>query len=435
MDSIREKVAEFFRNNGMDHERIDMDASVKAFLLEMERGLRGEPSSLQMLPTHIDVEKEIPVETPVIVLDAGGTNFRAATIHFGRDGKPIIENYEKFPMPGIHRELTKEEFFTTMAGYMRNVMESSSLIGFCFSYPAEIFPNKDGKLLEFSKEIKAPEVVGQLIGTNLLEAIRATGYREEKRVVILNDTVATLLAGRAAFMNRIFDTFIGFILGTGTNSSYIERNSNIIKCRDLDHTRRQIINLEAGNFRKISRGKIDIDFDVTMINPGQYTFEKMISGAYFGVLCLVTLREAAREKGLISRACRDELRKLETLGTSEVNLFLENPWSRDNPLGATVGRGDESDAIALYHIIDGLIERAAKLTAINLSSVVIKSGKGENPCRPVCITAEGSTFYGLKTLKTRVECYLRRYLSERYYEIVNVDNATLIGAAIAGLTN
>jgi hexokinase len=117
---------------------------------------------------------------------------------------------------------------------------------------------------------------------------------------------------------------------------------------------------------------------------------------------------------------------------------MVNPWDKSNPLAAAAGSGNEKDCMLLYHIIDRLIERAAKLTAINLSSVAIKSEKGKNPFCPVCITAEGSTFYGLKTLKERVECYLMRYLNDErecYYEIVNVENATLIGAAIAGLTN
>jgi hexokinase len=89
-------------------------------------------------------------------------------------------------------------------------------------------------------------------------------------------------------------------------------------------------------------------------------------------------------------------------------------------------------------MLDALIERAAKLVAALLASVVLKTDKGKNPCEPVCITAEGTTFYELKSLKTRIECYLRRFLQEkhgRYFEIVKVDNATLIGAAIAGLTN
>jgi len=438
MQEIRKKVHKFLQRNGMDHRRIPMERGVKEFLAEMERGLGGISSSLQMIPTHIDVEQDIPLEKPVIVLDAGGTHFRVASVCFGMDGRPVIENYEKFPMPGVLKEISKTDFFSTIAGYMRNVLDCSTRIGFCFSYPAEIFPNKDGRLLEFSKEIKAPEVVGQLIGENLIAAIRSAGHRGKEHVVILNDTVATLLAGRAAYTKRVFDTYIGFILGTGTNCCYIEANSRIPKCPELDPSRSQIINLEAGNFGKAPRGRIDREFDRTMINPGQYTFEKMISGAYFGALCLRTLQEAAQERALLTPALRVALSNIKRLETRELNEFLQNPVLGETPLAQAASAGNENDRVALLYLIDALIQRAAKLTAITLSAVIIKSGKGKNPCRPVCITAEGSMFYGLRTLKSRINCYLHDYLIEKkgyHCEIVNVENATLIGAAIAGLTN
>ena len=78
------------------------------------------------------------------------------------------------------------------------------------------------------------------------------------------------------------------------------------------------------------------------------------------------------------------------------------------------------------------------MSAVNLSSVVLKSDKGQNPCYPVCITADGSTFYGLKTLRQKIEYYMKKYLVDsrgRWVEFVSVENAPLIGAAIAGLTN
>jgi hexokinase len=84
------------------------------------------------------------------------------------------------------------------------------------------------------------------------------------------------------------------------------------------------------------------------------------------------------------------------------------------------------------------VERAAKLPALVLSATLLKSGAGEDPCAPVCIVAEGSVFWGLHSLKRKVEYYLKAYLEEqehRYSEIIRVENASLVGAAIAGLTN
>jgi len=107
-------------------------------------------------------------------------------------------------------------------------------------------------------------------------------------------------------------------------------------------------------------------------------------------------------------------------------------------LTAIFTAGTDQDRAVVWYVLDDLIERAAKLVAALLASVVLKTDKGKNPCKPVCITAEGTTLYELKSLKTRIECYLRSFLQEqhgRYVEMVNVDNATLIGAAIAGLTN
>ena len=44
----------------------------------------------------------------------------------------------------------------------------------------------------------------------------------------------------------------------------------------------------------------------------------------------------------------------------------------------------------------------------------------------------------MKSIKSRVEYYLKHYLENKkgvYTDIIAVENATLIGAAIAGLTN
>jgi hexokinase len=370
-------------------------------------------------------------------MDAGGTNFRVATVAFGDDGKASISDFKLFKMPGLGGEVSKEEFFGKMAGYISHAVGKSECVGFCFSYPIEMFPNKDGRVLFFSKEIQAPQVEGQMIGENMNSAIVAAGLGGRKKMILLNDTVATLLAGRADASGRRFDSYIGFILGTGTNCSYIEQNKNITKAKNLDPAGSQIINVESGAFGKAPRGIIDKKFDKSLLNPGVNVFEKMISGAYLGPICLRTIQAAVKVK-LFSSEVADRLEGIEELTTKETSDFLYEPQSGTNPLSKAISSADEQDCETLYRLVDRIIERAAKLTAINLSSAAIKSGKGKNPARPVCIVAEGTTYYHLTSLRQRVEYYLKQYLVEKkniFYQTINVENATLIGAAIAGLTN
>ena len=340
-------------------------------------------------------------------------------------------------MPGITAEVGKEEFFGTMAGYVRDLADKSGSVGFCFSYPIEMFPNKDGRALYFSKEIKAPKAAGQMIGENTGRALKLLGISDPKHFVLLNDTVATLLAGRAEASGRKFDSYIGFILGTGTNTAYVEHNQNVKKAKDLDLSKSQIINVESGGFGKAPRGKIDKAFDAASVSPNVNVFEKMISGAYIGPLCLVTTQAAAKA-GLFSSAAAERLAGVSVAISKDISDFLSCPEGGDNPLSLALTDMPEEDFATLYYLTDALVERAAKLTAINLSSVSLQSGKGLNPCRPICIVAEGSTFYRLKSLRQKIEYYLKQFLVDKkhvYYEIVEVENATLIGAATAGLTN
>ncbi|UCB44474.1 MAG: hexokinase [Spirochaetota bacterium] len=437
MRAIEKRIKEFYRKHDMDHEDLDIEKECGLFIEDMEKGLRGGESSLPMIPTYIEVDGNIPVNKRVIVLDAGGTNFRVATIYFTEQYRAVIENFSTYTMPGSDRRVSKEEFFKLIAEYTSPVIKRSSNIGFCFSYPTEALPGKNGRLLYMSKEIQAKEIEGEVIGENMLAALTEMGHTDKKHVVLLNDTVATLLAGKAGHGSRIFSSYIGFILGTGSNCCYIEKNKNIKKLKDLNQKKSQVINAESGAFGKAKRGDIDQRFDSMMVNPGVHTFEKMISGRYLGPLCGVIVGVAI-EEGLFSKKSRKVSKGLETVTTEDLNDFMNNPMSNTGNLVRFAGLNSEEDRVSLYHIIDRLVERAAKLTAIHLSSFLIKTGEGNNPCFPVCITAEGTVFYGLKSFKEKVEYYLKDYLQGKkklYYEIVHIENATLIGAAVAGLTN
>jgi len=75
---------------------------------------------------------------------------------------------------------------------------------------------------------------------------------------------------------------------------------------------------------------------------------------------------------------------------------------------------------------------------MNLCALVLKTDKGRDPRYPICITADGTTFWQLRSFRMRVESHMRAFLAgknERAWEITSVDDAPLLGAAIAALTN
>jgi len=425
------KSNKFLKEHKLRAEDLNIQQIADIFTSEMLKGLEGKESSLRMIPTYIEADNRFLTDVPVVAIDAGGTNFRAALVKFNIKGKLEITNMVNAKMPGIEGEISKSEFFQTIAGYVKELAEKSDRIGFCFSYPTEILPDKDGILLQFCKEVQAPGVVGQLIGKNLLEALGMP----EKQIVLLNDTVATLLAGKSAAFDRKYDSFIGYILGTGTNNCYIESNRNILKNHRLDPVKSQIINIESGNFGKAPRTDIDLAFDNTTSNPDSYTFEKMISGGYFGGLCLSSLKAAAKE-GVFTGLTASGIMSLDELSSEDVNNYVCN---------STVGRGplyscikEKIDEENCTEIIESLIDRAAKLVAANLAAVILKTNKGKSPDRPVLITVEGTIYYKLHNLKSQIDKYLKEYLSgerERFFEYTEVPHSSLVGAALAALIN
>ena len=435
MSDCVQNTTAFLSKWGIEAASIDMKSLLATFLSEMESGLEKESgSSLKMIPTHTEVVSSLAKGEPVIVLDAGGTNFRTCLVTFDEQGSAHIEDFRKVSMPGVKEEVTAQQFFSTFADEVERLIDKSDKIGFCFSYAAAITEDHDGIPLVFSKEIKAPEVIGKKVGASLLSELARRGYDvSKKKVAVLNDTVATLLAGQGAPSDTDYSGYIGFILGTGTNTAYVERNSNISKLGLFDG-KSQIINIESGNF-DFCPGRLDREYFDSTKHPEQYHLEKMISGAYLGPLSTLVIQKAIAE-GVLSSTFAKRFAQLGTVNTTVMSNYLEMPFNSNYALVACC-EGNEDDAIALWMIIDAVIARAAKLTAANLAATVIKSGAGTDPRKPVCINADGTTFYKTEYLKKYTEYYLHTYLQlehKRYYRFVRIDDSPTIGAAIAGLS-
>ena len=409
---------------------IDRQGMISAFLAEMEKGLKGEESSLRMIPACVGVEGKVPQGAKAAVLDAGGTNFRSAVVSI----PPSVEDRRNQPMPGAKELVDEEAFYAAFADELRRVAPKATVkkFGWCFSYNADVTPDLDARLNCWTKGIQAPAIVGQYVGRELLKRMGGEG------IAVVNDTVATLLAAKATEGDKTYSSYIGFILGTGTNTAYVEKNRNILKMPDLDQGGSMIINAESGAFDKAPRSRFDDAADAKTGNPGVGLLEKMIAGAYLGGVGLEIYKAAAKE-GFFSKKAADAIGGLGSLETMDFDNFCAGfrKEGRDNVLDSIFA--DPDDAKIAKRLGIPVFERAAVLTAVQLAAFVIKSGEGVEASAPVAINADGSTYY--KTRAIPFDATVRRELDDMlvqrrniHYAITpQVDDAPMVGAAIAAM--
>ncbi len=422
----------WLKQNRVSAAAYDSDELIENFLAEMEKGLNGEESSLEMIPAYVGTGGKVPAGESVAVIDAGGTNLRIGLARFDEAGKVEFSNFGKQPMPGRDREISAEEFYAVLADALEPMKDQFTQIGFCFSYSATITPDFDGRLLYWSKEIKIPELVGQCIGAGLVQALEGRGIAG-KKVVLLNDTVAALLAGMAQGQTFDASSYVGFILGTGTNTAYVEQNKNIGKLAGQLGEGSQAINVESGRFAAFERGPFDLQLDARSENPGSYFLEKTLSGIYMGPLVL-ELALALAPEGVFSDAGAAALSIMKGLSTIHIDNLATGNGRDTGVLGSEAFT--DSDRETMKRVFMAVVDRAALFTAVNIAAAVVKSGEGTDPIRPVCVNIDGSTYYKTFQLADKVQAYLKGLLDARGLHIrcIRIDDAPAVGAAIAGLT-
>jgi hexokinase len=410
----------------------DADQLLTAFLSEMTKGLEGASSSLAMIPAYVGIQGGVTPGRPVAVIDAGGTNLRVGIACFDESGKIELSHFSKQPMPGRDRQVTAAEFYRVLADALEPVKDEFETIGFCFSYPAEILPDRDGRLLRWTKEIKIPELVGKHIGAGLIAALEARGITG-RQIVILNDTVAALLAGLA--QGKVFgaSSYVGFILGTGTNTAYVEHNENIGKIDSWLDLGSQVINIESGAFSVFPRGPVDLQLDARSENPGGHVFEKTISGVYMGPLTLALLKALAGQ-GAFSASGAGAIHNMTSLSTIHIDNLAAGNGRDTGTLGTEMF--SDADRDVMKTVFGAVVDRAALLTAVNILAAVVKSGAGQAAEHPVCVNIDGSTYYKTFGMADKVQTRLQAMLEKRGLHIrcIQVDDAPVVGAAIAGLT-
>ena len=358
-----------------------MRTMIASFQSEMERGLRGAPSSLRMLPAYIDnpTGRE---KGSFLALDLGGTNFRVLRVDLRGDGRPPRIDSEKFRLTSAQVRGDAGLLFGTIARAVGSFLAGRGggvhPLGFTFSFPIRQLTIDRGKLIKWSKEWSAAGVEGRDVVALLNAALSRENVAGVRVVSLNNDTTGTQVA--RAYLDRDCDT--GYILGTGTNLCYREKTASIRKPLGAYDGESMIINTESGNFNKeLPRNSVDERLDADSENPGDHWAEKMVSGKYLGEIVRLVAAGLAREGRLFGGRLPGLLAQREGFGSELVGEIVAD---RSPDASATraflrrvgVARAAAADAVALREIAGIISVRAARIAAAVLAAAVTKNDPG-----------------------------------------------------------
>ena len=402
----------FINKYALDAAGYDLESMLGDYIKEMQKGLDGK-SSLQMIPSYIKFGN-VKKDTPVCIIDAGGTNLRIARVQISAErGFELLKETKKMPMPGTKGCCTKQEFFELLAEECEGYAQGGDSVAFSFSFPASALENLDAEVIVIDKEVKLTGMQGVRIGEELKKAFREKGT-DISEVVVINDSVATCLAGITENEGK-YDSFAGVIIGTGLNTCYFEKCENAGKL--AGHTGEMLINTESGSYSNVPVNDIDAEFDKTLVYPGRQLTEMQISGGYLGPLFALTLKKAASEGIIKNFDCA-------ALETKDMDDLLRG---RQGVLSEIL---DEKDTITAKAIATAMIKRAAFLSAMQIVATAIRTEK-----KNICFSVEGSTYYNLCGFKEQTDSIAKKHLKKSGInaDFLDIDDAVLKGCAISVL--
>jgi hexokinase len=374
-------------------------------------GLKEDGTEIKCLPTYIRPRKD-GIRGDATVFDLGGTNFRVATVHVGRESK-ITGTTERDITEMKNKGFTREDLYNAQAKTLNQVkVPPEAPIGYCFSYPAKSLTDGDAELIKWTKGVNIPEMEGKPVGKPLLKYLNDNSPSRFTDIKVVNDTITSLFAG---LLNPGFDAYVGLIVGTGTNMATFFPSEYIPKIKNMkDWSGETPVNLESGNFFPPHLTPVDDLVDAKSDNKGYQRFEKAISGMYLGRVFM----EAFPEEKFT-----------EELDAADLSRMINNP-----------DQNKKEFAEAAYQIY----ERSAKLVAASIAGLV-KNLKTANPAaRTVQVMAEGSLFWSkissgkasyAEIADTAVNQLVRDLgMADVTVKIARMENANLIGAAMAVLS-
>lgn len=293
-------------------------------------------------------------------------------------------------------------------------------LGFTFSFPVQQIGINKGILMRWTKGFDIPDAIGKDVCELLQTEIDRLGL-PVKVAALVNDTVGTLMA-RSYTSPGKQGTVLGAIFGTGTNGAYIEKLSNIKKTvqgQFDDSTGDMVINTEWGSFDNqlnvLPNTTWDIKLDKDSINPGIQMFEKRVSGMFLGEILRLTINDMLKKDDIsLFKDVNSSSNDWRSTTTIAADSGIFKQWGVDTAI-MSVAAADNTpdlgtlrqaledqllvyspsleDAQAFKAVAEAIGRRAARLSAVAVAAIVLKTGKLEDPAwdgEPVDIGVDGS---------------------------------------------
>ncbi len=419
--SVKSAAEKFFENNNFIYDNFDFDREVQRFIEEMNKGLKGA-GTLPMLPTFVSADLHPTEGVKVITVDVGGTNLRISVAEI-IGNSTTISNTLKCRLPGIDESISFEEFISIMANKIEPYLEFSNMISLSFAQEVYHTEDLDGSVIELSKELHIEGIEGKPLGKSLKHKLSGLGHCNVE-VILINDTVG--VANSMIQRKNEFSSFIGLVLGTGTNSCYMENCQNIkkISCKKDDD---MFINVESGSYVPSIVSDFDIEYDKTTQKPNTAILEKMISGRYLGSLFYLVVKKACNAP-LFSPDFAKNFAEYSSITTEQMSRFYADEYS-ENILFSSASC--KQDIEILKYICDKLVCRAANLLAVKILALATKASKKNQ--KPVLCIAEGTTYFGLKGFDQIVKTAVMQNSKEIDILIESQEDAALKGIGNIGI--
>jgi len=374
---------------------------VKHFIGELQKGLDHEGATVAMLPSFVTNRPTGKEKGSYLALDLGGTNFRVCEVYL--EGQSSVRlRQKKFTIPEDCKNADGEVLFDFLANSVESFLKDSGVstdqdleLGFTFSFPVNQTAIDKGFLMGWTKGFDCKDTVGKDVVELLNEALARKNVKVHVSALV-NDTVGTLMSH--AYNDP--GTFVGVILGTGTNAAYVEKVDAIPKWKGGPvETNEMIINCEWGAFDNervvLPFNKYDQKMDDESNNKGEQTFEKMISGLYLGEIVRQVILDLVQRRILFGGISSPE---------------IETPYKFETAYMSRIERDHSTDLIDTKLVLQELLNipypaprdrrivrricelvatRAARLAAVGVAAVVTKMDRVSDGCT---VAIDGSVY-------------------------------------------